>query len=131
MSYYTATFLVGTHWFGVPFPKLQTFSRIFWVPPVNYSLYEKTIRNVFLFVYLGSCNNKSKFSVFQTVQSSCNTSYLQMSHFCEKCWYFFLALIFLNPLKKNPIEKLCDILEMKLKKYTHSWPKIHFWESQI
>ena len=41
--YYTGIFLVGAHWFGVPFPKLQTFSGILWVIPIDYSVYEKTI----------------------------------------------------------------------------------------
>ena len=53
MSYYTATFLVGAHRFGVPFPKLQTFSEIFWALHIDYSQYEKTILGilVYLFVY--------------------------------------------------------------------------------
>ena len=53
MSYYTATFLVGAHRFGVPFPKLQTFSKIFWALHVDYSQYEKMILGIFvcLFIY--------------------------------------------------------------------------------
>ena len=53
MSYYTATFLVGAHRFGVPFPKLQTFSEIFWALHIDYSQYEKTILGilVYLFIY--------------------------------------------------------------------------------
>ena len=79
MSYYTAIFLVGAHRFGVPFPKLQTFSEIFWALHVNYSQYEKTILEIF--VYLQSYNDKSTFSFLETVQSSCNKSYLRPAVF--------------------------------------------------
>ena len=53
MPYYTATFLVGAHRFGVPFPKLQTFSAIFLALHIDYSQYEKTILGIFacLFIY--------------------------------------------------------------------------------
>ena len=53
MSYYTATLLVGTHRFGVPFPKLQTFSEIFWALYIDYSQNEKIILGicVYLFIY--------------------------------------------------------------------------------
>ena len=40
--YCIATFLVGTH-LGVPFPKLKTFSEIFWVLHIDHSQYKKTI----------------------------------------------------------------------------------------
>ena len=52
MSYYTAIFLVGAHRFGVPFPKLQTFSEIFWALHVNYSQYEKTILEIFVYLFI-------------------------------------------------------------------------------
>ena len=52
MSYYTATFLVGAHRFGVPFPKLQTFSEIFWVLHIDYSQYEKTITGIFAYLFI-------------------------------------------------------------------------------
>ena len=101
MSPYTATFLVGVHRFGVPFPKLQTFSEIFWAVHIDCSQHEKTILGIFgLFVYLRSYNDKSKFSFLETVQSSRNMSYLRTSHFCAKCQYRFLALIFLYTMKK-------------------------------
>ena len=47
MSYYTATFSVGTHRFGDPFPKLQTFSQIFWAPH-----YEKKILGIFVYLFI-------------------------------------------------------------------------------
>ena len=52
MSYYTATFLVGTHRFGVPFPKLQTFSEIFWALHIDYSQYEKTLLGIFAYLFI-------------------------------------------------------------------------------
>ena len=52
MSYYTGTFLVGAHWFGVPFPKLKTFSGIFWVLPIDYSLYENMIPGIFVYLFI-------------------------------------------------------------------------------
>ena len=85
MSYYTATFLVGAHRFGVPFPKLQTFSEIFWALHIDSSQYEKNdTRNFCLFVYLRSYNDKSQFPFLEAVQSSRNTSYLRTRHFCTK-----------------------------------------------
>ena len=52
MSYHTATFLVGAHRFGVPFPKLQTFSEIFWALHIDYSQYEKTILGIFVYLFI-------------------------------------------------------------------------------
>ena len=52
MSCYTATFLVGVHWFGVIFPKLKTFSVVFWVLPIDYSLYAKKILGIFVYLFV-------------------------------------------------------------------------------
>ena len=52
MSYYTAIFLVGAHRFGVPFPKLQTVSEIFWALHIDYSLYKKTILGIFVLLFI-------------------------------------------------------------------------------
>ena len=52
MSYCTATFLVGAYIFGVPFPKPQTFSEIFWALHIDYSQYEKTILGVFVYLFV-------------------------------------------------------------------------------
>ena len=45
--------LVCAHRFGVPFPKLQTFSETFWAPHIDYGQYEKTVLKnfVYLFIY--------------------------------------------------------------------------------
>ena len=121
MSYYTATFLVGAHRFGVPFPKLQTFSEIFWALHIDYSQYEKNdTRNFCLFVYLRSYNDKSKFPFLKTVQSSRNTSYLRTSHFCAKCNYCFLALIFLYTLEKIPWKNCVRFWKWNLKRTPQS-----------
>ena len=55
------------------------------------------------------------------MQSSCNKSYLRPIRFCVKC--IFLALIFLYTWGKNPVEKLCKVLEIELKAYTIVGPK--------
>ena len=52
MPYYTATFLVGTHRFGVPFPKPQIFSEMVWALHIDYSQYEKTIQGIFVYLYI-------------------------------------------------------------------------------
>ena len=52
LLYYTGTFLVGTQWLGLPFPTLQTFFGIFWVLPIDYSLYEKTILGIFVYLFI-------------------------------------------------------------------------------
>ena len=51
-SYYTGTFWVGAHWFRVLFPKVKTFFGIFWVLPIDYSLYEKTIPGIFIYLFI-------------------------------------------------------------------------------
>ena len=51
---YNKKFLVSAHWFGFPFPKLGTFSGIFWVLPIDYSLYKrkKTIPRIFVYLFI-------------------------------------------------------------------------------
>ena len=94
--YYTGTFLVGAQRFGVPYPKLQISSEIFWV-----------------LHYLGS--TKSKFSFLQAIQSSRKTSYFRK--FSCKMLISFLRSNILLHIEKNPVEKLCKVLEMELKTY--------------
>ena len=64
MSYYTATFLVGAHRFGVLSPKLQKFSEIFWALHIDHINTKDDIRNFCLFVYLRSYNDKSIIKVY-------------------------------------------------------------------
>ena len=53
LSFQTATFLVGAHRFGFPFPKLQMFLELFWALHIHYSQCEKIILEIFvhLFIY--------------------------------------------------------------------------------
>ena len=121
LSYYTAIFLVSAHRFGVPFPKLQTFSKIFWALHIGLqSIRKNDTRNFCLFVYLRSCNGKSKCSLLETVQSSDNTCYLRMSHFCARCLHRFLALIFLYTLGKIPWKNYVRFLKWNLKRTSKS-----------
>ena len=46
------TFLVGAHRFGVPFPKLQTISEIFWALHIDYNQYKKTILGIFVYLVI-------------------------------------------------------------------------------
>ena len=58
MSYYTATFLVGAHRFGVPFPDLQTFSEIFLALHIGYIQLEKTILGIFVYLFIYEVTTK-------------------------------------------------------------------------
>ena len=52
MQYYAAAFLVGAHRFGVPFPKMKTFFEIFWAVHIDYSQYEKSILEIFVYLFI-------------------------------------------------------------------------------
>ena len=85
---------------GVPFPKLQTFSGIFWVLPIDYSLYGKTVLGIFNFY------------------KQCSQAATRL--ICERAILAQNAIIVFNSniplyIEKNPLEKLCKILEMELK----------------
>ena len=57
----SATFLVGAYRFGVPFPKLQTFSEIFWDLHSDYSQYSqygKTIPGIFVYLFIYEVTTK-------------------------------------------------------------------------
>ena len=45
---------------GVPFPKLQTFSGIFWVLPIDYSMYAKTIVGIFVYLLISRVKTRKK-----------------------------------------------------------------------
>ena len=65
------------------------------------TIYTKKGYQKFFFIFsFPKLQRQSKFSFLQTVQSRHSTSYLGMSHFSVKCQYCFLALIFLQTLKK-------------------------------
>ena len=62
MLYHTATFLVGAaHIFGVPVPKLQTFSETIWALHIDYSQYEKTIPIIFAYLFILQNDNNKNF----------------------------------------------------------------------
>ena len=75
-------FLVDAHRFGVAFPKLQTFSEIFWALHIDYSQYKKMILRIF---FICSFMKLQRQKFLETVHSSRNTSYLRTTHFCAKC----------------------------------------------
>ena len=52
MSYYTGAFLVGAHRFWVPFPKLKTFSEIFWAIPIGYTPYAIMMLGIFVYLFI-------------------------------------------------------------------------------
>ena len=72
LSYYAETFLVGAVPTDVGF-HFQNCKQ------------KSDTKNFCLFVYLQGYNNKSKFLFLETVHSSRNSSYLQMSHVWAKC----------------------------------------------
>ena len=111
--------LTTKRYLPIPFPKPQTFFGIFWVLPIDYSLYKKEMLRIFFYLFISKVLNLLvEFTFLQTVQSRCNTSYLGTSHFCAKYIYRFLALIYLYTLKEIPCKKLCKVLEMEIKTYT-------------
>ena len=68
MSYYTGIFLVDAYLFGVPLPKLQKFSEIFWVLAIDYSLYEKAMPGICVYLFI------------------CEVTTTKVNfHFCKQC----------------------------------------------
>ena len=119
MLYYTGTFLEGAHWFGVPFPKLQTFSGIVLGLPIDYSLYEKMILGIFcLFVYLGNYKDKSIFSFFTNSAVKPQHVLFANEPFLRKMLEYFFSYNIPLYIEKNLGEKLCKFVEMKFKTYT-------------
>ena len=116
LSYYTVIF-VGSDWFGVPFPKLQIFSGICWVLLIDYSLYEKEILGVL--VYLFICEVMTANVNFHFYKQCSQAATLLI---CERAIFvqnasLFLALIFLYTLKKLSWKNYGKVLEMGLTKF--------------
>ena len=126
MSYYTGTFLVGAHWFGVPFPKLQAFSRILWVLSIEYSLYKKTILGIFVYLFISKVTTIKVNFLF--TNSAVKTQHFLFAN--EPFLRKMLVLLFTSniPLyiEKYRVEKLSKVLEMELKTYTPVSPKFVF-----
>ena len=111
----TGDIFVGAHRFGVPFPKLKTFSEIFWALPIEYSRYEKTTLGILIYLFIYKVTTtKANFRFYKQRSES----YLRTSHFCAKCQYRFLALTFLYTLKKIPSKNLVKFWKWNLKTYT-------------
>ena len=66
----------------------------------------------------------------QTLQSSRNTSYWRRSYFCAKCYYQFLALIFLYTMEKIPWKSYVRFSKWNIIR-TPQRPKIDFRENLI
>ena len=122
LSYYRGTFLIGTHWFGVPFPKLQTFSEIFyWLQSIR----KNDTRNFCLFVYFQSYNDKVN---FRFTNSTVEAQHVLFANepFLRKILVLFFSSNILLYIEKNPVEKLCKVLKMELKMYTPVGQKFVF-----
>ena len=92
------------------------FGSTYWLQ----SIQKNFTRNFGLFVYFQSYNGKGEFSFLQTAQLRRNTSYIQTSHFCVKCWYRFLALVLLYTLKKMPWKNYLRFWKWNLKRTPQS-----------
>ena len=130
MSYYTRTFSVGAHWFGVPFQKLQTFSGIFWVLPSDYSLYEKTILGSFVYLFICQVTvTKVNIHFLKLCTEAATRLISEWAIFAQNTSIVFSSIIPLY-IETNPDEKLCKVREMKLKKAHTCRAKIRFRENQ-
>ena len=89
------------------------FSRIFWVLPIDYSLYKKTILG--MFVYLFICKVTTVKVICVSTNSQAETCLI-----CERAIFPQNArLVFqFQYIENYPVEKLCKVLEMGLKTYT-------------
>ena len=80
------------------------------------SIWKNNTNNFCLFVYFTKWQQQ-QFSLLETVQSSQDTSYLEMSHFCTKFWYSFFSSNIPLYIGKN-LWKNYAVLEIELKTYT-------------
>ena len=83
-------------------------------------------RNFCLFVYMRSYNEKSKFLFLETVQLSRNTSFFGNESCLRKMTVSFFSSNIPLYMGSNPVEKLFQVLEMKLKTYIPVGPKFVF-----
>ena len=76
---------------------MQLFSGIFWVQPIGYSLFKKNnTMNFCLFVYLQSCNSKSKLLFLQRLQSRIKVQHFLFANegfLCKMLVCFFISNI--------------------------------------
>ena len=118
---HTATFLVGAHRFGLSFLKLQTFSEIFSALHIDYSQNEKEILEIFvyLFICLFTTLQRQKY-IFVFRNSAVKPQHVLFENkpFLRKMIVSFFSCNVSLYTEKNPVEKLCKVLEMELRKYT-------------
>ena len=93
-----------------------TFSRIFWVLPIDYSLYERIILRIFfLFVYLllfvyffiNSALKPQHLLFVYKQRTQASTPLIANEPFLHKMLVLFFSSNILLFNEKNPVEKLC------------------------
>ena len=124
--YYTETFLLGAYWLRVPLPKLQTFSGIFWVLTIGYSLYRKAILGIFVYLFICEVTTTKVDFPFYNQHNKPQYVLFANESFLRKMLVSFLGSNILLYIEKGPVEKLCKVLEMELKTYTPASPKFNF-----
>ena len=105
-------------------PKVRTFSIYF-----DYSLYEKAILGIF--VYLQIHNDKSKFSFLQNSAVKAQHLLFANKPFLRKMLVSFFSSNIPLYIEKNPVEKLYKVLWMELKTYTPIGTKFVFGKIKI
>ena len=115
MSYYTAKFWVGFHRFRVPFPKLQTFSEIFWALHIDYSQYEKTILGIFAYLFIYEDKTRT---VFRNSAAKPQHVLFENEPFYRKMLVSYFSSNIPLYIGRNPVEKLYKLLEIEIKTYT-------------
>ena len=124
MSYYTEIILVGAHWFRVSFPKLQTFSGIFWGLFIDYSLCEKTMLGIFVDLFICEVTTADVNFRFYKVKSQ-HVLFVN-EPFLRKILLLFFSSIISLYIERNPKERSYEVLRMELKMYIPVGPKFVF-----
>ena len=125
-SYYTHTFLLGAYWLRFPFPKLQTFSGIFWVLAIDYSLYGKAMLGIFVYLFICEVTTtKVNFPFYKQHNKPQYVLFAKELFLCKMLVCFLGSNIPLY-IEKGLVEKLCKVPEMELKTPTSADPKFVF-----
>ena len=123
---YTATFLVGAHRFEVSFPKLQTFSEIFWALHIDYSQYEKTILAILFICLFTKLQQQKYIFIFRNNAIKLQHVLFENEPFLRKMLTSFFSSNIPLCNGKNLVEKLSKVLKMELKTYTLAGLKFVF-----
>ena len=114
-SYLVGTFFVDSDWFGVPFPKLLVLFGIFWVLRIDYSLYEKTILGIFVYLFISEITvTKVSFCFYKQCSQAATLFICKKFILANNSSNVFCSVIFLY-IEKNPVEELYIALWMELK----------------